>query len=58
VNGGVVLDVIEATKDAPELTQEVTVVVTIVVADNGLDGLSGLISLIERDLTIMVSDMK
>jgi hypothetical protein len=53
-----VLDVLEGTKDVPELTDEVAVVVAVVVADDGLDGLGGLVSLVEGDLTAMLSDVK
>lgn len=51
------LDVLEAAKDGPELAKEAAVVVAVVVADDGLDGLGGLVSLVEGDLTAMGSDV-
>jgi hypothetical protein len=52
-----VLNILEAAEDGPELTQEVAVVVAVVVADDGLDGLGGLVSLVEGDLTAMGLDV-
>jgi len=46
-----VLDVLEGAEDGPQLAQEASVVVAVVVADDGLDGLGGLVSLVEGDLT-------
>jgi hypothetical protein len=45
-----VLDVLEGAEDGPQLAQEASVVVAVVVADDGLDGLGGLVSLVEGDL--------
>lgn len=45
------LDVLERAEDGPQLAQEASVVVAVVVADDGLDGLGGLVSLVEGDLT-------
>jgi hypothetical protein len=46
-----VLDVLEAAEDGPQLAQEAAIVVAVVVADDGLDGLGSLVSLVEGDLT-------
>ena len=47
------LDVLERAEDGPQLTEEAAVVVAVVVTDDGLDGLGGLVSLIKGDLTAM-----
>lgn len=51
------LDVLEGAENGPELADEVAVVTAVVVADDGLDGLGGLVSLVEGDLTAMGLDV-
>jgi hypothetical protein len=46
-----VLDILEGAEDGPQLTEEAAVVVAVVVTDDGLDSLGGLVSLVEGDLT-------
>ena len=52
-DGRVVFDVLEGAEDGPQLSEEVAVVVAVVVTDDGLDSLGGLVSLVEGDLTAM-----
>lgn len=47
------LDVLEGAEDGPQLTEEAAVVVAVVVTDDGLDSLGGLVSLVEGNLTAM-----
>lgn len=51
------LDVLEGAENGPELADEVAVVTDVVVADDGLDGLGSLVSLVEGDLTAMGLDV-
>lgn len=49
--GGVLLNVLEGTKDGPELTDEVAVISVVKIAKKGLHGLGSLVSLVERNAT-------
>lgn len=48
---GVVLDVLERAENGPELAQEAAAIVVVQVTKDRLDGLSSLVSLVERNAT-------
>lgn len=51
---GVLLDVLAGRPDGPELAEERALVAVVEVAQLGLDGVCGLLGLVERDATALV----
>lgn len=52
---GIKFNVLEGAKDVPELANKVSLIAVVEVTKKGLDGLGSLVSLVERNATVLVS---